>query len=185
MFPKRIWNTLQMEQIETGLKRGLSEKQVRIYAKHRYDFLQMEQLRLGLEHGLDPCRMKPMRKSRLSHQQMENMRIRLERGEDVSVFDIKYILACAALGIMAAALVLEGYLASKEHLYLDLKTDTVTLQAGMPFDAMGIVDSCSESAEKLKLPETVQTDMPSRQAAVYRLQDGSEEITRIVWVVIE
>ena len=186
MFAKKTWNTLQLEQIETGRRRGLSEKQIRIYARHSYDFLQMEQLRLAMEHGLDPYRMKPMRSCRLTHQQMESMRIRLERGEEVFTrMDIKYILACTALGVMTAALILEGYLASKEHAYLNLKTDTVTLSAGTPFDPMSIVDSYPEGAQKLKLPETLNTETPSRQAAVYRLKAGNEEITRIVWVITE
>ena len=186
MFLKKTWNTLQLEQIETGRKRGLSEKQIRIYAKHSYDFLQMEQLRLALENGLDPYRMKPMRNKRLTHQQMESMRIRLERGDDAdSGMDIKYILACAALAVMAAALILEGYLASGDHAYLNLKTDTVVLSQGEIFDPMSIVDSYSEDARLLKLPEALNTQTPSRQAAVYRLQAKNEEITRIVWVITE
>ena len=49
---KNRLGVLQREQVEFGRKAGLSDKDIKIYAKSKFNFLQMQEMRLALEDGI-------------------------------------------------------------------------------------------------------------------------------------
>lgn len=46
------FNDNQMEQIQLGIKQGLTTEQIKLYANPKLDDYQMLEIRKGLEHGL-------------------------------------------------------------------------------------------------------------------------------------
>lgn len=182
---KRKWNLLQSEQIELGRKGGLSEKEIALYAKKKYNFLQMQEIRTALMNKADPAQVRAMCRHRLTHEEMEAVRRRIEKGEKVYVKpDLCYVLAAAALTVSGLTLGITGYMKADEHATLEMKQDTAVLHTGDTFDPMAYVSSYSADADRLILPEGIDTSAPGRKAAVYRLCRGNEEITRIVIVEI-
>ena len=179
------WKLLQSEQIELGIKAGLSQKDIRLYAKHCYDFLQMQEIRTALEEGLSREQVKRMCHSRLSHEEMEEMRKAMKQGEYVNRRPmIRYWILCAALLILCGALIAQGYVLAGRQIYLDLSQNEVILEEGEPFEPMKYVAGYSMDAERLRLPADNDTSVPGTQAAVYTLRKGKEELTRILRVTI-
>lgn len=180
------WNTLQKEQIELGRKEGLSERQIRLYAKHRYSFLQMQEIRTALADGFSIRDVRKLCRPWYSDRDMEKIRLRLKNKEkNPSGMSVRTWCAGAALLVLGAALIISGYIRISERPDLSLSAAAVTLKAGEPFEPMKYVASCSQKAEKLSLPSGVDTLSPGTKAAVYRLKAGQEEITRILLVKVE
>ena len=180
---KKEWNLLQSEQIELGRKGGLSEKEIALYAKRKYNFLQMQDIRTALMNHDDPAQMKAMCRASLSHQEMEALRLRIEKGEKVyEPLDMRYLLAAAALSVFGVTIAIFGYQRAGEYADLCMTKDTAVLHAGDVFEPMDYVASYSADADRLVLPQEIDTSVPGRKAAVYRLCRGNEEITRILIV---
>ncbi len=180
------WNLLQAEQIEKGMQAGLSRRQIRRYAKNRYDFLQMQEIRTALEEGLDEFQIGAMCHAKLSHQEMEQIRKRLENHESVRQrTSLRFYLIFAALALCALTLILDGYLHCCEHPYLNLSVNETEIALNEPFDAMAYVQSYSHDAERLKLPTDLDTSTPGVKAAVYTLQSGYEQLTRVLLVHVK
>ena len=70
----------QIEQILLGLKSGLSEKKILIYAKPVFSDKQMEQIRLALEYGLSIDKVKLIANEKFDWAQMEEIRNGFENG---------------------------------------------------------------------------------------------------------
>lgn len=80
-YKKMGFNKQQLEQIKYGLKDGLTDEQISIYANPEFDDGQMNEIRYGLSLGLDVSRYaKPEFKSDV----MISIRIGLQKGLDVS-----------------------------------------------------------------------------------------------------
>jgi hypothetical protein len=97
------WNTLQKEQIDLGVQAGLSEKQIRLYAKHSYSFLKMQEIRTALTDGLPAKEVRRMCRPWYSDRDIEKMRISLLSGEKPSRHAlIRTWCACGALLVLGA-----------------------------------------------------------------------------------
>lgn len=180
------WNTLQQEQISLGHQSGLSRRQIRLYAKHRYNFLQMQEIRTALEDGIEMKSVRRMCRPWLSDTEMEAIRLKLMRHETIQTgTGLGKICACAALIVLGAALITDGYIRAADHTSLTLTGPSAVLEQGESFEPMKYVASYSDNADSLSLPSGVDTSRPGVQAAVYRLKAGSEEITRILMITIE
>lgn len=180
------WSLLEAEQIELGYKAGLNPRQIRLYAKHRYNFLQMQEIRTALCEGLDEYQIGAMCRMNLTHEEMERIRKRIEKGEKVRhKTPLHYWLAVCALSLMAVILILDGYVRCADLAYLNLKQNEVELGLNEPFEPMKYVESTSSGADHLKLPYGIDTSLPGTQAAVYTLNQGNEEITRILLVKVK
>lgn len=180
------WNTLQKEQIELGVKAGLDEKQIRLYAKHRYSFLQMQEIRIALTDGLSVKDVRKMCRPWYSDRDMEKIRLSLQKGGTAAHrSSVRTWCACGALLILGVSLITDGYIRASDPLYLNLSASEVTVEAGEEFEPMKYVASYCEKAEKLSLPSGLDTMTPGTHAAVYRLKAGQEEITRILLVNVE
>ena len=77
-------NDFQLQEIEEGLKHGLSVNQIEIYAKDCYDNMQMQEIRLGLEHGLSEPQMAVFLHPNISY---EEMRYNRQQIEDLNVIN--------------------------------------------------------------------------------------------------
>lgn len=180
------WNTLQKEQIDLGRDAGLNEKQIRLYAKHRYSFLQMQEIRTALTDGMSMRDVRKMCRPWYSDTDMEKIRLSLQKGGTAAQrSSIRTWCACGALLVLGAALITDGYIRASDPLYLNLSASEVTVEAGEEFEPMKYVASYCEKAEKLSLPSGLDTMTPGTHAAVYRLKAGQEEITRILLVNVE
>ena len=98
--------------------------------------------------------------------------------------NIPAVCAAAALSVLCAALITDGYIRAGEHAYLNLTQPSLTLHKGDAFEPMKYVASYSDDADMLSLPSSVNTAVTGSQAAVYRLTVGKEEITRILLVTV-
>lgn len=179
------WELLQSEQIESGARAGLSRRQIRLYAKHRYNFLQMQEIRTALEEGMAESKVRMLCHSHLTHEEMEEMRKAMEKGEFIKRKPvIRYWIMCAALLLLCGALIAQGYVLAGRQVYLDLSQNEVILEEGEPFEPMKYVSGYSMDADRLRLPVNIDTSVPGTQAAVYTLRKGKEELTRILRVTI-
>ena len=180
------WKLLEAEQIELGVKAGLSRKQISLYAKHCYNFLQMQEIRTALEEHLDEFQIRAMCHPDLSHEEMEAIRRRIEKGETVRIRRSPFWwIGSALLSGFMIFMMFEGYLAAGNNLYLNLKEETAVLEKGEVFEPMKYVSSYSMNADTLRVPSEIDTSHAGRQAAVYTLRKGREELTRILIVEIK
>lgn len=180
------WKLLEAEQIELGMRAGLSRKQISLYAKHCYNFLQMQEIRTALEEHLDEFQIKAMCRPDLSHEEMEAIRKRIEKGEIVRMkrSPLRWAADVLLAGFMIF-MMFEGYFAAGNNLYLNLKEETAVLEKGDVFEPMKYVSSYSMNADTLRVPSQIDTSCAGRQAAVYTLRKGGEELTRILIVEIK
>ena len=171
-----------------GLMLGLGD-----FGLDRLAFLPFEQAldlgKLGFQLGYldllnllgDPCP-----PAKLSHQEMEQIRKRLENHESVRQrTSLRFYLIFAALALCALTLILDGYLHCCEHPYLNLSVNETEIALNESFDAMAYVQSYSHDAERLKLPTDLDTSTPGVKAAVYTLQSGYEQLTRVLLVHVK
>ncbi len=74
---RRLWlffNPCQREEIRLGKENGLSDKEISIYAKHRFGSLAMREIRLGLEQRLDLDAIKMYANKKFNWMQMQAIR---------------------------------------------------------------------------------------------------------------
>ena len=68
-----------MYQIDQGIRNGLSDKQISMYAKAGFSSYQMEEIRLGLENGLSDLQVGVYAKANISWDKMAKKRKELEK----------------------------------------------------------------------------------------------------------
>ena len=178
---KNQMTLLQNEQIELGTKNGLSEKQIRLYAKKKYNFLQMQELRQGLEAGLTRKQMRILLHGSLSHQEMNALRTAMEKGE-IPYRPYPWILTECVLAAVLAGLGAGSMRMVQDRPYLYLEKEQIRLKQGEAFDPSAYIRSVSNRRGKLILPVDLDTSSPGHKAAVYRLVSREGEIIRILYV---
>lgn len=78
----------QIRQIRLGALHGLNERQLLLYADHKWDSKQMRQMRLGMENGLSEEQLCTMCVKRYSSWRMEQIRECLEQGVPRGAIDL-------------------------------------------------------------------------------------------------
>ncbi len=185
-YQRRSFSYLQNEQVELGRENGLSEQQIREYAKPCFNFRQMQEIRLAIENNTNAHQRKAMRHMYLDAEQMKKMRLKLEHGEllinpaipaQVIYTGLISLLLCLGLGTLCT-------LASQGP-YLKLNSETVTLKVDEAFEPIKYIDSVSEKKGTLLLPEHLDTSAEGNYLAVYHLLSQGEDIIRTLTVNIK
>lgn len=83
-YTNKGFNKNQLSQIKTGLRQGLSNEQIEIFASPDFSVAKMKIIRWALEEGLDINRIKIFAKPEFSADQMYAMRLGLQSGLDIT-----------------------------------------------------------------------------------------------------
>ncbi len=173
---------LQKEQVELGRAHGLTRKQIRFYAKRKYNFLKMEQLRLCVEEGLSKYDCRQIARHCTNDRQMAYCRKKLLQQQEIFYpISLKYWML--ALCLLLALVPLGYHLYQRKQPILELNAEEIRLKQGEDFDAMRYLSTYSKEKGTLILP-VVDTATCGNHIAVYRLETNGKEITRILHVNI-
>ena len=74
---------LQKIEITSGLKHGLDNEDVKVYAQREWNYLQMREIRLALEHHISRREIKKYMHCDMPVEKMHKIRLALEKGEKV------------------------------------------------------------------------------------------------------
>ena len=168
---KKKFGILQQEQIDLGKKHGLSNKQVHIYAKEKYDFLQMQEMRLALEEGMHPLKVRLFFTSRKTHEVMEKLR---ESEKDEVVEPVPYFVAISCAVVIVICII--GALFVYMHFEPDflLKESVIYIRKGERINPLSYIDE--EFKDKVEIIEKQKEN--GNHVVVYH----TDEIYRILHV---
>ena len=173
---------LQKKEIELGIKHGLKEKEIKLYGAREYNYLQMREIRLGFEHGIEYKQIKKYMNPEISFERMVQIRMQLEAGEKVKIDYQRYI---PLFVFVCFLLLFTLFPIETQKPYLELKSDTITLECGESFDPMAYVKSYSSMKGELILPSTIDTNVKGNYVVVYRFRTVKEEIEKLLYVKVQ
>ncbi len=177
---------LQNEQVRKGKLSGLSDEEIRSYAKRCYNFLQMRELRRSIESGLSEKERRKLRDPSLPAGTMRVMREKMERGEAVRSRPFRFLqIIPLILPVLLVLLTAVSLAVNAGDPVLVLKESEITLQEGEPFCPMDYVACYSEKKSRLFLPAEIDTETAGTYAAVYRLVKEKQEISKILLIHVE
>lgn len=81
MYANPMFNHYQMREIRIGFVNGLTKDQVSVYARSEFNEEQMNVIRVGLELGMTDIEIAEMAKPEYSWQQMYRIRNKIRRGD--------------------------------------------------------------------------------------------------------
>lgn len=173
---------LQKKEIELGIKHGLKEKEIKLYASREYNYLQMREIRLCFEQGIEYKQIKKYMNAEIQFERMHQMRMQIEAGEKVKMDYQRY----SPLFVFVCLLLLFTLFPMEtQKPYLELKSDTVTLECGESFDPMAYVKSYSSMKGELILPSTIDTNQKGNYVVVYRFRTIKEEIEKLLYITVK
>ncbi len=173
---------LQKKEIDIGVKHGLKEKEIKLYACREYNHLQMREIRLCFEHGIEYKKIKKHMNAETSFERMYQIRMQLEAGEKVKINYQRYVPLYVFVCFL---LLLTLFPMETQKPYLELKSNTVTLKSGESFDPMSYVKSFSSLKGELILPSSIDTSQKGNYVVVYRFRTVKEEIEKLLYVKVQ
>ena len=184
---KNRLGVLQHEQVEFGKKAGLSEKDIKVYAKAKFNFLQMQEMRLALEEGVSRQEVKRRFKSSMNHEDMERLRREIKYlekynepiNDDINLIPYYLSLLCAVL--MVVMFLAFSFFNINDKAYLEIVNDNVKVERGTSFNPYKYV-SYKESGE-LSFND-IDTSELGDKIVVYELKKGSDTFIRYLTVNI-
>lgn len=184
---KNRLGVLQREQVEFGRKAGLSDKDIKVYAKSKFNFLQMQEMRLALEDGIPRQEVKKRFKSNLNHEDMEGLRKEikeLEKYNEPYVEDrvlLPYYLAALSAFLIIVSFVVISFFVINNKVNLEIINDNVEVQKGASFNPYKYV-SYEESGELTF--NDIDTNEVGDKAVIYKLKKGNDTFIRYLTVNI-
>ncbi len=184
---KRL-GVLQREQIAFGKNAGLSDKEIKLYAKPRYNFLQMQEMRLALEEGISSKQVKRKFKSSLSHEDMERLRKELkdlkEYEEPINEEKIllPYYLAIIAMVVITFIYVGISFFNITHKPYLEVLSDYIQIEKGSIINPLDYVEYSNNNEISYN---NIDTNKPGEKVIVYKLKKGSDKVIKYMTVDIK
>ncbi len=178
---------LQQKEIELGIRNGLKEEQLSVFAKSRLNYLQMRLLRTAMEDGLDTETAAKLARSGLPYRDMEEALSQIREGVTPDMGGRKkltfMLYPIAAAVPVLCAVILVYLLKPNDPLFLDLYSDEIRLSSGAVFEPLRYVKDCTENAE-LILPESFETGQPETRVVCYEIRNGEETVQKLLRIVI-
>ncbi len=190
LFKNRGLNTMQLHQVKLGYDNGLTEEQIEIYAKPKFNWYQMEQIRLGLEAGMDVT---IYAQENIPSEEMEHIRQKNEINADYQS-KVKeetkllkkenktksVILTLGSLGILFLLIVIAlGALIGWNRIelmfdtiHLSLKTKEITVNYGESLNVMNLVDVFDERYVLKVTPENIDTSSVDTIDVIFQQTNG-------------
>ncbi len=177
------FDLLQNEQIQLGYEHGLTQRQVKLYAKRKNNFLKMEQLRLACESGIAWRDCKRIARMCRSDTEMKQYRVQLEHHLPVRwKRPWKAIIVTSVLLCMISGRQYHQYY-EKNAPFLTLSQQEISLMKGEVFQPLAYIESYSQNSGTLILPN-IDTEKTGSQIAVYTLETNRGTITELLQVNI-
>ena len=174
---KNRLGVLQREQVEFGRKARLSDKDIKIYAKSKFNFLQMQEMRLALEDGIPRQEVKKRFKSNLNHEDMESLRKEIKELEkynepyDEDRVLLPYYLSALAAFFIIISFVVISFFVINNKVNLEIINDNVKVQKGASFNPY-------------KYVSYEETNEVGDKAVIYKLKKGNDTFIRYLTVNI-
>ncbi len=132
---KEKYTYLQYKEIQTGREHGLSEQEIRLYARPCFNYLQMQFLRQALEDGLDSKALKMIAKTGLSVDEMKDYQVWIQYGRELPViFSARLLkIACAVVFFLVSGFCAYLWVNRETEDPLVLTDTEITLSAGDVF----------------------------------------------------
>ncbi len=178
---------LQQKEIEQGIRNGLRDEQISVFAGKRLNYLQMRLLRTAMEEGLDAETAALLADSRMPLSDMEEALNLIKEGHMPPALHRKRELpvlysAAAAVPLLCSA-ILFHLLQPEAPLYLDLYSDEIRLTSGAVFEPERYVHSFTESAD-LTLPESFTAGQPGTRVVCYEVKDENRTVQKLMRIII-
>ena len=204
-YRKRDFRPFCIEEIKKAFEHGIDPLEIELYMNDTdLDNMQLRQIRLGLESGID---VSAYARKTMFPEDMERIRLRLEQEKEnrdlekeeqdriekkrkkgeliklrlsntLSIFRILMILAilgAAALLFIGFRQVYELY---HEDLYIDFRSETITLEYGDPFLPEDYIVSRSEGDSILVVYPSFSADELGLFTVTYQLSNGLKTIKK-------
>lgn len=186
-------NDFQIQEIEEGLKHGLSVNQIEIYAKDCYDNMQMQEIRLGLEHGLSEPQMAVFlhpnisyEEMRYNRQQIEDLNVINEHAnadllkKRISIIGRVLIVIAVIVAVGAGLYVGREYIQAEfQTIELELDEEEATVNYGDSFIPLEHVKSYTkEDGVELILPQEIDTKKIGKQTLIYTVKNKMKSVSK-------
>ena len=186
-------NDFQLQEIEEGLKHGLSVNQIEIYAKDCYDNMQMQEIRLGLEHGLSEPQMAVFlhpnisyEEMRYNRQQIEDLNVINEHAnadllkKRISIIGRVLIVIAVIVAVGAGLYVGREYIQAEfQTIELELDKAEATVNYGDSFIPLEHVKNYTkEDGVELILPQEIDTKKIGKQTLIYTVKNKMKSVSK-------
>ncbi len=180
---KEKYTYLQYKEIQTGREHGLSEQEIRLYARPRFNYLQMQFLRQALEDGLDSRELKKIAKTGLSVDEMKDYQVWIQYGRELPVIFPAHVLKimCIVLFFVICGFCAYRWLNRETEDPLVLTDTEITLYAGDVFLPGKYVLS---SEGELVLPESFTAVQTGTRLVVYKVIGKNRETEKQLRITI-
>ncbi len=185
---KEKYTFLQYKEISLGRAHGLSEEEIKLYAKPSLNYLQMQIIREDLERGTDHEKVRYIAKPWLSIEEMLDLQQELTQKTVAEMplllhrSSIIFMVLCLLVPLCSGIYLLYRHIQPADPLILQLREDAVTVIEGDIFEpSLYIAESAGRGA-KLQMPERFTAEEPGTRLLVYRLSRGKEELLRYLRV---
>lgn len=180
---KEKYTYLQYKEIQTGREHGLSEQEIRLYARPCFNYLQMQFLRQALEDGLDSRELKKIAKTGLSVDEMKDYQVWIQYGRELPViFPARLLkIVCAVVFFILSGFCAYRWMNRETEDPLVLTDTEITLSAGDVFLPGKYVLS---SEGDLILPESFTAAETGTRLVIYKVIGKDHETEKQLRITI-
>ncbi|MBQ6450674.1 MAG: hypothetical protein IJJ29_01975 [Solobacterium sp.] len=185
---KEKYTFLQFKEISLGRAHGLSEEEIKLYAKPSLNYLQMQIIREDLERGTDHEKVRYIAKPWLSIEEMLDLQQELTQKTVAEMpllirrRSLIFMILCLLVPLCSGIYLLYRHIQPADPLILKLREDAVTVSEGDIFEPSLYISDTSGRGAKLQMPERFTAEEPGTRLLVYRLHRGKEEVLRYLRV---
>ena len=185
---KEKYTFLQFKEISLGRAHGLSEEEIKLYAKPSLNYLQMQIIREDLERGTDHEKVRFIAKPWLSIEEMLDLQQELTQKTVAEMpllirrRSLIFMILCLLVPLCSGIYLLYRHIHPADPLILKLREDAVTVSEGDIFEPSLYISDTSGRGAKLQMPERFTAEEPGTRLLVYRLHRGKEEVLRYLRV---
>lgn len=204
-YRKRDFRPFCIEEIKKAFEHGIDPLLIELYMNDTdLDNMQLRQIRLGLESGID---VSAYARKTMFPEDMERMRLRLEQEKEnrdlekeeqdriekqwkkgelrklrlsnaLSIFRILMILAILGITTLLFIGFRDIYELYHEDLYIDFRSETITLEYGDPFLPEDYIVSRSEGDSILVIYPSFNADEVGEFTVTYQLNNGLKTLRK-------